>query len=127
MDDERTRLRDLSARLLRLHAVLLERERHAYEASHGSVSPRELLQLLLGHERFAWLRALSQLIVRIDEAVDARNPETPLDADTLLRDTERLVRSPSEEVFATRYAAALQDSVDVVLAHAEVVKSLGVR
>jgi hypothetical protein len=31
-DDDRERLRDLSRRVLRLHKLLLDRERHTYEA-----------------------------------------------------------------------------------------------
>jgi hypothetical protein len=124
MDDEHQRLRDLSARLLRLHALLLEHERRAYEDVHGTITPRDLLQLLLGDERFAWLRSLSQMIARIDEALDTEKTGTPLDAKTFFRDAQRLLRSGGTDAFATRYAQALQDSPDVVMAHADVVKTL---
>ena len=66
VDDARERLRDLSARLVRLHALLLDRERHAYEERHGSVTSWELLQLLLRDEQFVWLRSLSTLIAQIE-------------------------------------------------------------
>ena len=47
MDQDRDRIRDLSARLLRLHGLLLDRERRAYEDRHGSVASRDLLHLVL--------------------------------------------------------------------------------
>ena len=127
MDDERRRLNDLSARLLLLHGVLLERERAAYESRHGALTPPELLRLLLGDDYFAWLRSLSQLIARIDEAVDSDTPELDSVAGAFVRETSDLVRSGGSDAFATKYAAALQESPDVVMAHAEVVKLLGRR
>jgi hypothetical protein len=68
--DDRERLHDLSRRLLRLHKVLLERERHAYEQRHGSIPSGALLGLVLDDEAFAWLRSLSALIADIDAVVD---------------------------------------------------------
>jgi hypothetical protein len=127
VDDDRRRLNDLSARLLLLHGVLLERERTAYESLHGPIAPRELLRLLLGDEQFAWLRSLSQLIARIDEAVDSDTPEIASTAEDFVRETSDLVRSGASEAFAVKYAAALQDSPDVVMAHADVVKLLTAR
>lgn len=56
--------------LLRLHKVLMERDRERYEREHGEVSPGRFLGLLLSDTRFEWLRVLSTLIVRIDEAFD---------------------------------------------------------
>ncbi len=70
MKRERASLRDLSARLLRLHAALLERARRSYEHRHGAVTPRDLLPLLIHDEHFAWLRPLSGMIAGIDEVVD---------------------------------------------------------
>ena len=121
MDEDRDRLRDLSAGLLRLHALLMERERRAYEDGHGAVSPRDLLRLLLGDERFAWLRTLSQMIALIDEALDA---EEPLDAGRFFQEAHRLLRTGGSGPFETKYAQALQESPEVVMAHAEIVKTL---
>ena len=61
-------LKTLRDRLLSLHKTLLDADRAAYERSYGPVgSSGEWLQLVLGHEYFAWLRPFSGLIVRIDE------------------------------------------------------------
>jgi len=121
----RERLRRLSARLVALHAALLARERVSYEATYGPTDAAGLLRHVLEHEHFAWLRSLSRLIARIDEAVDAREPATGADAGKLLAEVDRLLRSGGTDVFATRYREALQESPEVVMAHAEVVRVLG--
>ena len=66
-------MRELRAGLLRLHKSLLDSERTAYERVHGQVNAGEMLQLVINHEQFAWLRPVSELIVRIDEMLDAKD------------------------------------------------------
>ncbi len=61
------RLSQLRIKLLHLHKLLLETERLTYEQVRGHVSGGELLQLAIGHEQFAWLHRLSELIIQIDE------------------------------------------------------------
>ena len=124
MDDIRQRLRELSTGLVRLHALLLDRERRAYENQHEPVGPRELLQLLLHHEHFAWLRALSILMARIDALVDAGEPVAVDDAQGLLRETYRLLKSGDSGAFQDKYRDALQESPDVVMAHAGISEML---
>ena len=114
VDDAREQLRDLSARLVRLHALLLDRERH------GPVGSWELLQLLLRDEQFAWLRSLSTLMAQIDAVVDADEPVAAPDAQGLMRDAYRLLSSGESGVFQDKYRAALQESADVVMVHAGV-------
>ena len=120
VDDAREQLRDLSARLVRLHALLLDRERHVYEERHGPVGSWELLQLLLRDEQFAWLRSLSTLMAQIDAVVDADEPVAAPDAQGLMRDAYRLLSSGESGVFQDKYRAALQESADVVMVHAGV-------
>jgi hypothetical protein len=122
------RLRNLRRGLLGLHKILLDLERAAYEQTHGRVSSGELLQLLLGHDQFAWLRPISELVVRIDEMLDADDPMSVADADLLLDQTRRLL-TPSEtgSGFEQRYFAALQGDPDVVLAHREVTRILSAK
>jgi hypothetical protein len=57
--------------LLELHKALLDGERARYEAIHGKVSAGKMLQLAFQDGQFAWLRSMSELIVRIDEWLDA--------------------------------------------------------
>ena len=119
------RMRGLRLGLLRLHKALLDRERDDYERVHGQVNAGELLRLALGHEQFAWLRPVSELIVRIDELLDADEPATADDAESLLAEA-RSLRKPSEAGggFGRRYFDAIQREPDVVLAHREVTRLL---
>jgi hypothetical protein len=120
VDPDRERLRQLSGRLLRLHKILLDRERCAYEARHGAVSSGDLLRLLLEDERFAWLRPLSTMIARIDELIDTDEPLAPADAQAVSREAYRLLKSGDRGAFQEKYRDALQESPDVVMAHADV-------
>ena len=114
------RLRELRVSLLRLHKVLLDGEREYYEAARGRVSPGELLQLAINDPQFAWLRALSALVVQLDEALDPKEPATAGDAAAVLSQARQLLK-PSEDggEFARRYFAALQREPAAVLAHRE--------
>ncbi len=125
VDAGREHLRALSARLLRLHAVLLERERRAWEARTGVPSAsQELFRLLLEDPEFSWLRAISSLVAAIDERVDAEDPVPDTDVAAAWREAYRLLKSGDGGEFRVRYHAALQDSPDVVMAHADVSKLL---
>ncbi len=118
VDRDRERLRDLSAGLLRLHALLLDRERRAYEDRHGPVGSRELLELLLHDAHFAWLRSLSTLMAQIDAQVDADEPVAAGDAQGFFREAYRLLKSGDRGAFQDKYRDALQQSPDVVMTHA---------
>ena len=120
------RMRELRAGLLRLHKALLDYEREGYERAHGQVTVGELLRLAINHEQFAWLRPVSELIVRIDEMLDGVEPAaTEADAGSLLAGARALLR-PSEAGggFGQKYFAAIQREPDVVLAHREVTRLL---
>ena len=114
-------LKTLRDRLLRLHKTLLDSDRAAYERAYGPVgSSGEWLQLVLGHEHFAWLRPFSGLIVRIDEwlAGDERLPD---ELTAFLKEVERLTLiSASTEERALRYRKAIDRSPDAAVAHAAV-------
>ena len=114
------RLRNLRRSLLHLHKVLLDDERAAYERVHGQVTSGELLQLVINHEQFAWLHAISELVVQIDEMFDADEPLTAEAAASLLANARALL-TPAEagSEFERKYFAALQREPDAVLAHRE--------
>ncbi len=119
-ESTRQRLQKLRDKLLQMHKMLLDAERSAWERAYGTVSGGELLQLLINHEQFAWLRIISELIVRIDEMLDADEPATSEDAGGLLEQARKLL-TPSElgEAFAAKYQAALQNDPDVIITHKE--------
>jgi hypothetical protein len=118
-------MRELRLGLLRLHKALLDAEREDYERVNGQVTGGELLQLAINHEQFAWLRPVSELIVRIDELLDAVEPATGNDAESLLAEARSLLK-PSEAGggFGGKYFDAIQREPGVVLAHREVTRLL---
>jgi hypothetical protein len=125
----RDRLQRLRDALLSLHKTLVDSERVEYEKTIGKIqSPNHFLQLLTSDPWFAWLSPLSQLIVSVDEALDAKEPLTVAGAEALAGQAHRmLVASESGDGFASHYFVALQRDPDVVLAHAEVAKLRGKR
>lgn len=89
------RLSQLRIKLLHLHKLLLETERLTYEQVRGHVSGGELLQLAIGHEQFAWLHRLSELIIQIDELLHADESVTPEAIEAIDSDIRTLL-SPDE-------------------------------
>jgi hypothetical protein len=121
------KLRAIRAALLHLHKTLLEREREAYEREHGKIgSSYEYLNLVMHDTSFAWLRLLSELIVQIDEALDGRETASEATANALIQQS-RLLLTPNEggAEFQRKYFTSVQESPEVVLAHAEFAKLLG--
>jgi hypothetical protein len=120
----RQRLTDLRLALLKLHKALIDSERVGYEKTVGQIrSPNHFLQLLTNDPWFAWLHPLSQLIVAMDEALDAEEPLTTAKVDVFVQQTKQmLVVSETGEGFSGHYYEAMQRDPDVVLSHAEVVK-----
>ena len=124
-EDALRRLRELRRGLLHLHKALLDGEREWYEQAHGAVSSGELLQLVISHEQFAWLHAVSELIVRIDELLDADEPATAGEARSLVAQARALLTpDASGTEFQRKYYAAIQREPAVVLAHRDVTKIL---
>ena len=125
----RQRVTQLRHALLKLHKTLVDSERVEYERTIGKIrSPNHFLQLLTGDPWFAWLHPLSQLIVAMDEALDAGEALTLARIEALVRQANQLlVASETSEEFSGHYYEALQRDPDVVLAHAEVVKLRGPR
>ena len=124
------RLTDLRNGLLELHKTLLDSETATYERDIARIqSKNELLGLVLHDPWFAWLHELSELVVMIDETLDAKEPPDKLDADRLIGEArELLMPNETGQGFEKRYFEAMQRDPDVVLAHAKarkLVLSLG--
>ena len=111
-------LSDLRQALLRLHKTLLDWERSGYERIHGRQSSHDLLDAVLNDPQFAWLRPMSQLIVRIDEILGEKTPPMRNDVEAVVSQVKRLT-SPNEtgNTYERRYDMALQDHPDAVFAH----------
>ncbi len=123
------RLQKLRDALLHLHKALVDSERVSYEKTIGAIqSPNHFLQLLTKDPWFAWLQPLSQLIVAMDEALEAREPLTAAGTDALIRQARLLlVAAEDGEGFSHHYFDALQRDPDVVLAHGEAARHFSSR
>jgi hypothetical protein len=124
------RLTDLRNGLLGLHKILLDSARAIYERDVERIkTSTDFLKLVLYDPWFNWLHELSELVVLIDETLDAKEPPDGFTAERLIAQAQELL-TPNEagEGFAKRYFEALQRDPDVVLAHAKtrkLVTSLG--
>ena len=125
-DTDRKLLIDLRKSLLTLHKTLLDWERAAYERIHGRTSPGNLLTALMNDPQFAWLRPLSELIVRIDESleIDAlEGPEVDVDAMVSLA-ASVITADEAGTTAAQRHHKAMQEYPDAVFAHRAVTNVL---
>jgi hypothetical protein len=127
-DGDRQFLFDLRKSLLHLHKTLLDWEQSAYERVHGRVSAAELLKAIVEDSQFAWLRPISELIVRIDTTVDTE-PEAGAGEVAALLARAREVTAADEggTPHAQRYHTALQEHPDAVFAHRDVTNVLKTR
>jgi hypothetical protein len=123
----RAQLVDVRTVLLRVHKALLDFERLGYERARGKIATSyEFLNLVMSDPWFAWLRQLSELVVEMDELLAAK--ETPNEnTGAALIQQARLLLTPSEggSEFQKKYFAAVQQSPEVVVTHAEFAQVLG--
>ena len=125
---DRQLLFDLRKALLHLHKTLLDWERAAYERIHGRASASELLKVIVEDPQFAWLRPISELIVRIDTTVDAEPPAGAVEVEAIIaRAREVTAADEAGTPHAKRYHTALQEHPDAVFAHRDVANVLKTR
>ena len=118
-------LSDLRQALLRLHKILLDWERSGYERIHGRQSSQDLLQALLNDPQFAWLRPMSQLIVRIDELLGDKTPPMRNDVEAVVTQVRSLTTANQNgSTYERRYDMALQEIPDAVFAHRDLLALL---
>lgn len=131
---QRPDLERLRHAVLHLHKAIVDDVRGQLERVEGRLTPHAFLDRLMHDPDLAWLKPLSAVIVAMDEwlegdaaggatADDAEAAAAP--ADDLAAELRRLlVPDAAGDGFARRYAALLQDSPAIVLAHAGVVRAL---
>jgi hypothetical protein len=125
LDPRAQPLINLRQALLDLHKVLLDDERAAFERVRGRIPSGEMLQLVITGDQFRWLHALSELVVRIDEALDSDEADTPLDPESLIQQTRSLLAADEAvDGFAKKYYDVLQRLPDAIVAHGRVVALL---
>lgn len=119
------RLNALRRVLLNLHKALLDAERVRYERAHGRISSGRLLQLAVEDAQFAWLHPLSELVVRIDELIDADEGPASDEVAALVKEARTLLQpADADSPFGRRYLESLQEDPAIVLAHGEAVLHL---
>jgi hypothetical protein len=119
LTDVRARLQELRAALFRLHKTLLDSERLAYEAEFGRIRTNgQYLQLLINDSRFTWLQPYTSLVVRIDEALDSKEPDALNAATEFWAQARGLTTNfASGEVSGHRYLSALERHLPASEAH----------
>ena len=118
-------LNELTRALRELHRSIVEGERRAYESEIGMlVSPGEFLRLLVADGRFAWLHAMSELMIDLDVFLEADPSPTEDEAAAVRAEVERLISAPAPpEVagdFAKRYLPLIAADPHIAMAHASV-------
>jgi len=121
---ERALLVELRRLLLQLHKTLIDWQRAEYELDRGRLQTTELLNVMFNDPAFAWLRSMSGLIVRIDEALEVKPPKPEIETGPLIAGAKDLIAPESGTPYAQRYHAALQELPDAVLAHRDLVTLL---
>src|SRR5689334_10251689 len=123
-DAERALLVELRRLLLQLHKTLIDWQRTDYERVHGRLQTTKLLNVMFSDPEFAWLRSMSGLIVRIDEALEVKPPKPEIETGPLVAGARDLLAPEAGTPYAQRYHAALQELPDAVLAHRDLVTLL---
>lgn len=118
-------LNELARALRELHRSVVESERRAYEIETGTlVGPGEFLHLLVTDGRFAWMRALSELMVDLDVFLEADPSSTEDEAAAARAEVERLIAAPVPpgvaSDFAKRYLPLIAGDPHIAMAHARV-------
>ena len=114
--EPRDLLDQLSAVLRDLHKALMHAEAKWFGPIDG---PYQLLTLVAQHPHFAWLHALSELMVKLEDLGASPRPIGVHEVAPYRVAIEELVgpRKSSRPDFRARYLALLQGSPDVAMAH----------
>jgi hypothetical protein len=123
-ESDRAVLVELRKVLLQLHKILIDWQRDEYERVRGRLQTSQLLHAMFHDPEFAWLRSMSGLIVRIDEALDVKPPKEPIESGPLVAGARELIAPEAGSPYAQRYHAALQELPGAVLAHRDLVTLL---
>jgi len=112
-------LRDLRRPLLELHKTLVDAERETYERGRGRMSDGEFLKALIDDPAFAWLGALTALIVRLEELEVAALPKE------YVAEIRRLLKPDADgSAFQRKYGDLLQRRPEALVAHGAVIRAL---
>jgi hypothetical protein len=116
---------ELRHALLDLHKSLMDAQRVRYERLHGRIATNgEFLGLVLEHPQFAWLRALSALIARLDEWIDDEKRE-PEDLTAMVAALQALTeKDGANAVFSNAYWEIVNEVPEATIAHVKLTRAL---
>jgi len=110
--------------LLDLHKSLVETERRDYERTHGRLENAEFLKVLMEDPQFAWLKQLTALIVRMDEALEDDHNDARA-VGRLAGELRSLLKPDIQgSAFQQRYGDILQRSAAAVIEHGRTLRAL---
>jgi len=121
----KSRLTALAHALRSAHRVLAERARRDLETERLTViQPGAWLSILTTDPRFAWLRALSEMIVDLDVFLETDPAPAEDDAAAIRAEVERLIAPSSvpgtETEFSRQYWHYVHDEPGVAVVHGEI-------
>ncbi len=109
----------LRHRLLELHRALIEAQRLAFEKNHGVLSASALLDRLINHSDFAWLKPMTTLIVEIDEMLDGAAKGNADEAKACIEQLDKLFGTGAPlNAFQTRFYEIIETHPDIAALHA---------
>lgn len=105
--------------VLDLHKSLMEAQRVRYEKVHGRISnPSEFLGLLLEHPQFAWLRAMSALIARLDEWEEGGEEASAEEFDAIVAAFRELIEvNGKHPTFSAPYWEIVNETPEALVSH----------
>lgn len=112
-NDVRIHADQLSAGLRELHRALIVAE--AGE-DFSQQNPYTFLFAVIGDARFAWINGLTQLIVRLDEAIAEGEISSGEQLEPFRSDASRLLGGGADADFRLRHLMAIQRAADVAIA-----------
>jgi len=105
--------------LLDLHKTLVDAEREDYERGRGRLADGEFLKALIDEPAFAWLGALTALIVRLEEIEGDTAPKE------YIAEIRRLLKPAADgSPFQRKYGELLQRRPEALVAHGAVMRTL---
>ncbi len=118
-------LKEARLQLLKLHKLLVDNERTAFETSNGQVTSGQFLNILINDKDFAWLKRFSSLIVEIDEMFDLDDGASAnMIENQFLKMKDLLELNNSDEEFRNKYTKVLQNISEIQAKHQELKKIL---
>jgi len=118
-------LKEARMQLLKLHKLLVDNERAAYEQKNGKITSGQFLNILINDKDFQWLKNFSGLIVNIDEMFDLDDGVSAKMIEIQLLEMKKLLElSDSKDEFHNKYTKVLQANFAIHDKHEQLKKIL---